>query len=59
MAKSIDAAHSDTSFFGDVCQFFDHAAQFTSHPEGLLDRSDHVTVFTASVSRYAGEMALK
>jgi glutamate dehydrogenase (NAD(P)+) len=38
MAKSIDAAHSDTSFFGDVCQFFDHAAQFTSHPEGLLDQ---------------------
>ena len=38
MAKSIDAAHSETSFFGDVCQFFDHAAQFTSHPEGLLDQ---------------------
>lgn len=38
MAKSIDAAYSETSFFGDVCQFFDHAAQFTSHPEGLLDQ---------------------
>ena len=38
MAKSIDAAHSEPSFFGDVCQFFDHATQFTSHPEGLLDQ---------------------
>jgi len=38
MAKSIDAAHSEISFFGDVCKFFDHAAQFTSHPEGLLDQ---------------------
>ncbi|MXV15597.1 Glu/Leu/Phe/Val family dehydrogenase [Hufsiella ginkgonis] len=28
----------DTHFFADVCQFFDHAAQFTKHPQGLLDQ---------------------
>lgn len=27
-----------TSFFNDVCAFFDHAAQFTKHPAGLLDQ---------------------
>lgn len=26
------------SFFNDVCQFFDHAAQFTNHDKGLLDQ---------------------
>ena len=30
--------HPEINFFGDVCEFFDHAAQFTSHPEGLLDQ---------------------
>jgi len=25
-------------FFDDVCAFFDHAAQFTNHPAGLLDQ---------------------
>jgi glutamate dehydrogenase (NAD(P)+) len=38
MAKTTEAAHLETNFFGDVCEFFDHAAQFTSHPEGLLDQ---------------------
>ncbi len=38
MAKSVDAARPEESFFGEVCEFFDHAAQFTSHPEGLLDQ---------------------
>ncbi len=28
----------DTHFFDDVCLFFDHAAQFTKHPQGLLDQ---------------------
>lgn len=28
----------ETSFFGDVCSFFDHAAQFTKYPAGLLDQ---------------------
>lgn len=27
----------DHHFFNDVCQFFDHAAQFTKHEKGLLD----------------------
>ena len=27
---------NDTNFFADVCKNFDNAAQFTSHPEGLL-----------------------
>lgn len=27
-----------TGFFDDVCSFFDHAAQFTEHPEGLLNQ---------------------
>lgn len=29
---------ANTSFFNDVCSFFDHAAQFTNHSEGLLDQ---------------------
>lgn len=29
---------ANTSFFNDVCSFFDHAAQFTKHPAGLLDQ---------------------
>ncbi len=29
---------NENSFFGDVCSFFDHAAQFTKHPAGLLDQ---------------------
>lgn len=29
---------ANTSFFNDVCAFFDHAAQFTKHPAGLLDQ---------------------
>jgi glutamate dehydrogenase (NAD(P)+) len=28
----------DTHFFSDVCQNFDHAAQFTNHDAGLLDQ---------------------
>jgi len=28
----------NTHFFGDVCQNFDHAAQFTNHDAGLLDQ---------------------
>src|SRR6476661_5932261 len=38
MANSTEAAHLETNFFGDVCEFFDHAAQFTKHPAGLLDQ---------------------
>ncbi|MEY3678723.1 MAG: hypothetical protein RI924_864 [Bacteroidota bacterium] len=37
MANS-KAAHQELSFFGDVCEFFDHAAQFTNHDAGLLDQ---------------------
>jgi len=29
---------NETKFFADVCMNFDHAAQFTSHPEGLLNQ---------------------
>lgn len=29
---------ANTSFFNDVCAFFDYAAQFTKHPAGLLDQ---------------------
>jgi len=28
----------NTSFFNDVCSFFDHASQFTNHSAGLLDQ---------------------
>ncbi len=38
MANSKVAAHQELSFFGDVCEFFDHAAQFTNHDAGLLDQ---------------------
>lgn len=38
MSKVKGSAHHETSFFGDVCQFFDHAAQFTNHDAGLLDQ---------------------
>lgn len=38
MAKSKKAAHAEPNFFGDVCEFFDNAAQFTTHPQGLLDQ---------------------
>lgn len=37
MAKNVD--HSEeTHFFEDVGQFFDEAARFTTHPQGLLDQ---------------------
>ncbi len=29
---------ASTHFFDDVSEFFDHAAQFTGHPQGLLDQ---------------------
>ena len=29
---------NETKFFADVCKNFDNAAQFTSHPEGLLNQ---------------------
>ncbi|MFM6975905.1 MAG: Glu/Leu/Phe/Val family dehydrogenase [Sphingobacteriaceae bacterium] len=38
MSNAKGSAHQEISFFGDVCQFFDHAAQFTKHPAGLLDQ---------------------
>ena len=38
MSTKSGAASEELSFFGDVCQFFDHAAQFTNHPAGLLDQ---------------------
>lgn len=38
MANSKGTAHQEISFFGDVCQFFDLAAQFTNHDAGLLDQ---------------------
>lgn len=28
----------ETTFFGDVCQYFDNAAQFLKYPHGLLDQ---------------------
>jgi glutamate dehydrogenase (NAD(P)+) len=31
-------ADQNTHFFGDVCENFDHAAQFTQHDKGLLDQ---------------------
>ena len=31
-------APNANGFFDDVCNFFDHAAQFTAHPAGLLDQ---------------------
>lgn len=31
-------SHPEFSFFDDVCQFFDHAAQFTNHDNGLLEQ---------------------
>ena len=38
MSNSKQAAHQEVSFFDDVCNFFDHAAQFTNYPAGLLDQ---------------------
>ena len=38
MSTKSGAASEELTFFGDVCQFFDHAAQFTNHPAGLLDQ---------------------
>ncbi len=32
------ADNANQSFFNDVCSFFDHAAQYTQHPSGLLDQ---------------------
>jgi glutamate dehydrogenase (NAD(P)+) len=33
-----DLVQEDTHFFYDVCSYFDKAAQFTSHPSGLLNQ---------------------
>ena len=40
MAKTVKskAVSHETNFFGDVCEFFDKAARFTKHPEGLLNQ---------------------
>ena len=38
MTTNNNAAVADNHFFGDVCKFFDHAAQFTKHDAGLLDQ---------------------
>ncbi len=38
MSNSIILSETENHFFGDVCQFFDHAAQFTQHDTGLLDQ---------------------
>ncbi len=38
MAKSIAEKAQEPHFFDDVSAFFDHAAQFTKHPQGLLDQ---------------------
>jgi len=35
---AINNVQGEFSFFNDVCQFFDHAAQFTNHDRGLLDQ---------------------
>jgi ABC-type uncharacterized transport system substrate-binding protein len=50
---------NETSFFTDVCKNFDSAAQFTSHPEGLLAQIKHVTVYIVFNSQFAEVMALK
>ncbi|WP_419802758.1 Glu/Leu/Phe/Val family dehydrogenase [Mucilaginibacter sp.] len=38
MSNSIVLPETENHFFGDVCQFFDHAAQFTHLDAGLLDQ---------------------
>jgi glutamate dehydrogenase (NAD(P)+) len=38
MAKAKAKANQEIDFFGNVCEFFDHAAQFTKHPNGLLQQ---------------------
>ncbi len=38
MANPNVAVAPNNDFFGDVCQFFDHAAQFTTHHKGLLEQ---------------------
>jgi glutamate dehydrogenase (NAD(P)+) len=38
MSTNYPAADQSTHFFNDVCQNFDHAAQFTNHDAGLLDQ---------------------
>ncbi|MBK1440915.1 Glu/Leu/Phe/Val dehydrogenase [Parapedobacter sp. ISTM3] len=38
MAKSIAKTTQEPHFFDDVSAFFDHAAQFTKHPQGLLNQ---------------------
>ncbi|RZA03242.1 MAG: Glu/Leu/Phe/Val dehydrogenase [Sphingobacteriaceae bacterium] len=38
MSTNYPAADQSTHFFNDVCQNFDHAAQFTKHDHGLLDQ---------------------
>jgi glutamate dehydrogenase (NAD(P)+) len=38
MATSKVKAIKEVDFFGNVSEFFDHAAQFTKHPKGLLEQ---------------------
>lgn len=39
MAKSVTkSTQNEPHFFADVSKFFDHAAQFTNHPKGLLEQ---------------------
>jgi len=38
MGKQKVNQNQEIDFFGNVCQFFDHAAQFTTHHQGLLEQ---------------------
>src|SRR5690554_149612 len=38
MANSIAFSEQEPHFFNDVCEFFDQAAQFTNHDQGLLNQ---------------------
>lgn len=38
MSNSLILSETENHFFSDVCEFFDHAAQFTQHDVGLLDQ---------------------
>jgi len=59
MANSIVLSKEEPHFFKDVCQFFDQAAQFTNHDQGLLNQikaCNSVYRFQFPIRRENGEI---
>lgn len=59
MSKSLVLSQEEPHFFNDICQFFDQAARFTNHDQGLLNQikaCNSVYRFQFPVRRESGQI---